>query len=34
MDDADVTAIHHLELIGATIAGMNMGELKKQDHEH
>ena len=33
-DDADVTALHHLELIGATIAGMNVNELKKQEHEH
>ena len=33
-DDADVTALHHLELIGATIAGMNVNELKKQEHDH
>ena len=33
MDDAEVTVIHRLELIGATIAGMNVNELKKVD-EH
>jgi len=33
-DEADVTALHRLELIGATIAGMNVAELKKQSDEH
>ena len=32
-DDSDVTVIQRLELIGATIAGMNVNELKKVD-EH
>ena len=34
LDDADVTAIHQLQFIGATIAGMNVAEIKKQEHEH
>ena len=34
LQDADVTVINRLELIGATIAGMNMSELKKQDDGH
>ena len=33
MDDSDVTVIQRLDLIGATIAGMNVNELKKVD-EH
>jgi len=31
IDDSDVTVINKLELIGTTIAGMNVNELKKQD---
>ena len=33
VDDSDVTVINRLDLIGATIAGMNVNELKKvEDH--